>query len=74
MHDHIFHLGVVDGTLGVTAPGVFGRFIVGKDADDMDARQIIEVDSPWVLDAAAEHEVKLAHPARASGPRRDLPA
>jgi hypothetical protein len=59
--DHIFHLGIVDRALGIGAPGFLGVGIIVEQADDIDVREIDEVEALRVLDAAAEHEVKLAH-------------
>ena len=40
--DHIFHLGIVDGALGLAAPGVLGRGIAVVDADEVDRVEIDE--------------------------------
>lgn len=34
--DDIFHFCIVDGALGGGAPGFFGAFVIGEDADDVD--------------------------------------
>ena len=60
MDDDIFHLGVVDGSLGVAAPGVEGARIIWEEADDLD-RFEVEVEALRVLDPASEDEVELAH-------------
>ena len=72
--DDIFHLGVVDGALGVAAPGVERAGIIGKEADEVD-RGEVEVEALRILDPAAEDEMELAHggvvaPRKASLPGR----
>src|SRR3546814_17806635 len=52
--DDIFHLGIVDGALRGGAPRLFGRLIVGKQADDVEGVQIDEIEVLRIADASAE--------------------
>src|SRR3546814_1418040 len=78
--DLIFHLGVVDGALRGGAPGLFGRFIVGIEADDVEGGEVHEVEALRIADASAEYQVQFAHcrfpwrHAREEGRWRPLPA
>ena len=67
MDDDELHLRIVDGALGVGAPGFFGARIVGEDADDVELRRIGPVERAGIGDAAAEDEVELAHALRFLG-------
>ena len=60
VNDDIFHLGIVDGALGLAAPGVLGRRVAVVDANQIDAVEV-EIEAARVLHAPAEYEVKLAH-------------
>ena len=64
-HD-IFHFGVVDGALGLAAPRILGVGVIIEQADQVDRTLIDEVETLRILDATAEHEVKLAHARPAS--------
>ncbi len=59
--DDIFHFCIVDGALGGGAPGFFGAFVIGEDADDVDRFQIVEIQRHRIGDATPEHEVEFAH-------------
>jgi hypothetical protein len=61
MYHHKPHFGIVDGFLGRGAPGVFGGFIVGENADDLQIFGIGEVERLRVFDPAAEDEMEFAH-------------
>ena len=43
MNDEITHLRVVDGALGGALPGIVRLGVVGKDTDDVEIRQILEL-------------------------------
>ncbi len=58
--DDIFHLGIVDGPLGVRAPGIESAGIIGKHPDNVD-RVEVEIEALWVLDPSAEDEMESAH-------------
>jgi hypothetical protein len=66
MDDDIFHLGIVDGSLGVAAPSVECGGIIRKQADDVNRRQI-EIETLRVLDAATEDQMESAHGAERLG-------
>ena len=61
MDDDIFHLGIVDRALRRAAPGFFGRFIVGKQSDDVERIEFGEFERLGIAHATAEHQVQLAH-------------
>ena len=54
--DDIFHLGIVDGALGLAAPRVLGLGIAFVEADQVDLVEIDEFEAARVLDPAAEHQ------------------
>jgi len=66
MDDDIFHLGIIDGALGRASPSLLGIGIIVEKPDQIHLVEIDEVEALRVRDAAAEHEVKLAHGRRAS--------
>src|SRR5437588_7446202 len=61
MDDDVFHLRIVDAPLGLAAPGFLGRGKAVVDADEVDRIEVGEIESAWILDPAAEDEVKFAH-------------
>jgi hypothetical protein len=60
MDHHELHFGIVNGALRRCAPGFLGLREIGEDADDFD-RRFVEIERLRILDAAAEHEMELAH-------------
>jgi hypothetical protein len=60
MDHNVFHLGIVDGALGIRTPRVECAGIIGKHPDNVD-RVEIEIETLWVLDPSAEDEVEAAH-------------
>jgi len=61
MDDDIAHLGIVNSPLRSTPPCLFRGREVGEHADDVDGRQIVEVERLGIGDPTAENEVELAH-------------
>lgn len=61
MNDDIAHLGIVNRALGGTAPRLFGAFIVRENANKIDGAEVSEIKGLRIADAAAEHQMKLAH-------------
>src|SRR5688500_18849249 len=58
MHDEITHLGVVDGALRGTFPGVIGLFVIRKNADDVEIIGVFELGAAEILEFAAEYEMQ----------------
>src|SRR5690242_19717537 len=61
VHDHIFHLRVIDSALGSTAPCLFSGLIVREIANGVDLVQILKFKTLRVLNAAAEYQMHFAH-------------
>src|SRR5438105_2592529 len=58
MHDEIPHVRVVDGALRLALPGRVGAGVIGIDADDVDVRQVLEVDRVETVQLAAEDKMQ----------------
>ena len=61
MHDHITHLGVIHGALGIGAPHILGLRVIGKHPDQIERRKVGEFKSLRVAYAPAHNKVKLLH-------------
>jgi hypothetical protein len=61
VHDDIFHRGIIHRALGSGAPGGFGTFVIGEDADNIQGIGINEIHPLRIGDAATKDEMQLAH-------------
>ena len=58
MDDDIAHFGVVNGPLCGGAPSFFSFVIVGKDSDDVELVEFLEIESLRIAYAAAENKMQ----------------
>jgi hypothetical protein len=58
VHHHIAHFGIVNRTLRLVAPGLFGLGIGCIDANQIKAGEVRELKRLRIADAAAHHKVK----------------
>lgn len=58
MNDDIFGHGVIHGAVGGALPGGPRRLKVGKNANDVELLEVLEIKAARILDPAAEHQVK----------------
>ena len=58
MDDYVFPVGLVHPRLARAAPGLEGRRVVGKNADEVEMVGVGEIGSAGIGDAPAENEVK----------------
>ena len=62
MHDEIAHLSVVDRRLRLRLPGRKGARVIGKDAHDVERREILELDPVNARQLPAEDEMQELFP------------
>jgi hypothetical protein len=58
MHDEIAHLGIVDGGLRLCLPDLLGRGVIRIDADEIDLRQVLELDAADRGQLAAKNQMR----------------
>ena len=58
MDDHVFHLGIIDRSLRLSAPGFLSLRIAGIDAHEVHPVKIGIFERPGVFDPAAHDEVE----------------